>query len=106
MPHNILCIIADDHRASAMGKCGSEPVLTPHLDALAERGCCLWQLRIEGRGCRTVCVPSRASLITGCSVETACQDVEGRRLKTDAPMLPSRLRENGWTLQVNCHANQ
>lgn len=100
MPNNIVCIIADDHRASAMGRCGSEPVMTPHLDALAVRGCHLQQLRIEGGRCRAVCIPTRASLITGCSVKTACEDLEGRTLKVDAPMLPARLRDKGYHCEV------
>jgi arylsulfatase A-like enzyme len=96
MPSNLICILADDHRASAFGHAGAEPVDTPSLDALAAAGCRFPQLRIEGGRCRAVCIPTRASLITGCSVVTACADPEGRTLKADAPLLPALLRRRGY----------
>jgi arylsulfatase A-like enzyme len=96
MPSNLICILADDHRASALGHAGAEPVDTPSLDALAAAGCRFPQLRIEGGRCRAVCIPTRASLITGCSVVTACADPEGRTLKADAPLLPALLRRRGY----------
>jgi arylsulfatase A-like enzyme len=100
MAHNIVCIIADDHRASALGRFGREPVNTPHLDGMAAEGCHFRQLRIEGGRCRAVCIPTRASLITGCSVAKACEDVEGRALKPNAPMLPAVLRQSGYHCEI------
>jgi arylsulfatase A-like enzyme len=96
---NLIMIVADDHRASALGRVGTEPVRTPHLDRLAGEGCHFPQLRIEGGRCRAVCIPTRASLLTGCSVERACLDIEGRRLREDAPFLPGILRQNGYFCQ-------
>lgn len=100
MAHNIVSIIADDHRASAMERCGSETVATPNLDHLAADGCHLRQLRIEGGRCRAVCIPTRASMITGCSVATACEDSEGRVLKPESPMLPEELRHRGYHCEI------
>lgn len=99
MATNLLVVVADDHRASALGHTGREPVRTPHLDELALAGCHFPQLRIDGGRCRAVCIPTRASLITGCSVPSACADPEGRTLLPQAPLLPALLRSRGFHCQ-------
>ena len=62
---NILLIIADDHRADAIGATGHPAVLTPHLDGLARRGTRFTRATIGGGLMAAVCSPSRASLFTG-----------------------------------------
>ena len=60
-PRNILWIMTDQHRASALGSSGDPVAKTPALDALARSGTCF-----ENAYCTNpVCVPSRASLLSG-----------------------------------------
>lgn len=58
---NILLILTDQHRLSAMGCYGHTPCQTPHLDRLAREG-----IRFETAytSC-PVCSPARASIMTG-----------------------------------------
>ena len=62
---NILIVIADDHRADAIGILGHPVVRTPELDRLAQRGTVCTQARIAGGLMPAVCSPSRACLLTG-----------------------------------------
>ena len=58
---NILLIFSDQHRGDALGCVGNSTVRTPNLDGLAAEGVTL-------RSCTTnapLCMPARASLITG-----------------------------------------
>ena len=58
---NILLIMTDQHRLSAVGAYGDTPCQTPHIDALAEDG-----IRFENAYTTCpVCTPARASVITG-----------------------------------------
>jgi choline-sulfatase len=58
---NVLMIMTDQHTPSALGIQGSTVAKTPHLDALAQTG-----VRFDHAYCADpVCVPSRASLLTG-----------------------------------------
>jgi len=64
-PPNVLLVIADDHRADALGALGHPAILTPHLDGLARRGTMFTRATIGGGLMAAVCSPSRASLFTG-----------------------------------------
>lgn len=58
---NILFLLSDQHRPSALGVNGDAVCRTPHLDALARSG-----TRFDSAYCTNpVCAPSRASLLTG-----------------------------------------
>jgi len=61
---NILFIMSDDHSTNALGAYASllsEVVRTPHLDRLAADG-----VRLDNCFCtNSICVPSRASILTG-----------------------------------------
>src|SRR5271170_4138693 len=60
-PPNVLVIMSDQHTRAAMGAAGSAVARTPNLDALARSG-----VRFENAYCTyPVCVPSRASLLSG-----------------------------------------
>lgn len=58
---NILLYCTDQQRADLMGCMGHQAIHTPNLDALASRGVLLKNLFIQG----PVCMPSRASILTG-----------------------------------------
>lgn len=58
---NVLLIITDQHRADHLG-CAGHPVLkTPHIDSLAHRGTRFKRFYVA----TPVCMPNRASLMTG-----------------------------------------
>src|SRR5947209_8821811 len=60
-PKNVLLLMSDQHTRRALGVVGNVVARTPHLDALARSG-----VRFENAYCSNpVCVPSRASLLTG-----------------------------------------
>src|SRR5258708_8825919 len=60
-PKNVLLLMSDQHKPRAMGIDGNPVAKTPNLDALARSG-----VRFDSVYCsNAVCVPSRASLLTG-----------------------------------------
>jgi choline-sulfatase len=60
-PKNVLLLMSDQHRPHAMGIDGNPVARTPNLDALCRSG-----IRFDSAYCSNpVCVPSRASLLTG-----------------------------------------
>ena len=60
-PPNVVIIFTDDQGAVDLGCYGSDDLLTPHVDALAERGVRFTQFYAAA----PVCSPSRAGLLTG-----------------------------------------
>ncbi len=62
---NILLVMADDHRADAIGALGNAAVHTPVLDGLVRRGTAFTRVNIAGSLMPAVCAPSRACLLTG-----------------------------------------
>jgi arylsulfatase len=60
-PPNILLITTDQHRFDALGCMGSREVLTPNLDRLATQGVLFERCYVTN----PVCMPSRASFLTG-----------------------------------------
>ncbi len=77
---NILLLVADDHRASAMS-CFDGPtrdaVETPNLDRLANGGTRYRQAYHAGSPVPAVCAPSRAMLHTGCDPRKLPPDMVG-----------------------------
>jgi len=60
-PLNFLLIITDQQRADHLGCYGNPVVQTPHIDALAKKG-----MRFDNMHVATpICMPNRASLMTG-----------------------------------------
>ena len=60
-PKNVLLLMSDQHKPHAMGIDGDPVAITPNLDAL-----CRSSVRFDSAYCSNpVCVPSRASLLTG-----------------------------------------
>ena len=99
---NVLFIIADDLAANALGCYGNDQVLTPHIDALAERG-----LLFERAYCQyPVCGAARAALLSGLYPQqngvtgNSDRDILSGTLG-DHPTLPEHFRNNGYT-SVRC----
>jgi arylsulfatase A-like enzyme len=103
---NIVVTIADDQRYDTLGCLGLEPIRTPFLDRLAERGTCFTNAYLPGSNHGAVCAPSRAQLHTGRSLfhtnDALCRPDEARldrqREKRDDPLptLGQRLRDAGY----------
>ncbi len=62
---NILHIHADDHRADGLRALGNPLLVTPNLDALAERGMIFTRAYTMGSMIGAVCTPSRTMMLTG-----------------------------------------
>lgn len=89
---NILFMIADDHRHSAIGALGTEAVSTPIFDQLIADGACFTQAHIMGSTSGAVCMPSRGMLMSGRGLFHTPDP-----LPDDVPLLPELLRQNGYT---------
>src|SRR3954468_5747971 len=105
---NLVFIIADDHRYESLGSSGNTCVETPNLDALAERGTRFTGAHCQGSMHPAVCVPSRASLMTGRNIfasscnptaddyTTGQSECPAFTIPADLPTFPQRLRESGY----------
>ena len=89
---NILFMIADDHRFSAIHSLGLEKAATPTLDQLMADGAAFTQAHIMGSTSGAVCMPSRGMLMSGRNL-FATPDP----LPDDIPLLPELLRQSGYT---------
>jgi len=89
---NILYILTDQMRSTAMGCAGVEKIATPHLDRLASEG-----TRFTNAVANTPsCAPSRGSIFTG--LHTLDHGVVNNELqvKTDGPSFAVPLRDCGY----------
>lgn len=105
---NFIFLIADDHRHRSIGCNGCSDVSTPHLDALARRGTSFDQAHCQGSFDAAVCVPSRASLMTGRDVFALRRAQEANAARFGAhsghadtipasmPTFPELLRQAGY----------
>jgi choline-sulfatase len=89
---NILFLLSDQHNFRCVTENADTPVATPALDRLANGG-----MRFDAAYCQNpLCVPSRASLITG----THCRShgiYDNRHiLPAGGPTLPRAFAEAGW----------
>lgn len=62
---NVLFLMADDHRADAVGAFGHPAVQTPNLDALVRRGFAFRNAYCLGSDLPAVCTPSRNMFLSG-----------------------------------------
>src|SRR4051812_29593112 len=89
---NLVFIIADDHRYESLGSSGNTCVETPNLDALAKRGTRFTGAHCQGSMHPAVCVPSRASLLTGRNIFASSADPTGSAYEGEAFVIPAQLR--------------
>ncbi len=89
---NFLFFITDQHRADHLGCYGNSIVRTPHLDALARRG---WRSD-EFHVATPICMPNRASLMTGRMPSRHGVRHNGIELSLDETVLPEVLRQSGY----------
>lgn len=89
---NVLFMISDAHRADHLGCYGNSTLKTPNLDRLAEEGC-----RFTNYFCTNpICMPNRATLLTGKYPNQHGVRSNGMKLDKDIPNLTETLRERGW----------
>lgn len=95
---NILFMIADDHRHSAIHALGNREVRTPTLDQLVQHGATLTHTYIMGSTSGAVCMPSRAMMLTGRSLfhSAETQQVNPYQIPEHARLLPEVFREQGY----------
>ena len=94
---NIIFIIADQHRADALGCAGNESIITPHIDQIAADGF-LFSSAYSSTPSST---PARAGLLTGMSPWHHGMLGYGKVAEHYAYELPQMLRDQGyWTLGI------
>ncbi|MEM9701857.1 MAG: sulfatase-like hydrolase/transferase, partial [Planctomycetota bacterium] len=62
---NVLFLFTDDQRADTIGALGNPHIITPNLDAIAERGFSFSRCYCLGANSGAVCFPSRNMLLSG-----------------------------------------
>ena len=95
-PMNILVLVIDDTRWDSIGAAGNRVVRTPYLDRLASEGIHFTQARVT----TSICMTSRASLLTGQYMSRHGIDQFGKQLTPAAfaKTYPGVLRASGyWT---------
>ena len=89
---NLLIIMSDQHSPHILGCAGDPVIRTPNLDALASRG-----VRFEHTYCAApVCVPSRASFLTGQIPSATRVWSNDDRLCSDIPTFAHSLQIAGY----------
>ncbi|MHA1730646.1 MAG: sulfatase family protein [Promethearchaeota archaeon] len=89
---NVLSIMMDGHRADHMSCAGNPVVKTPNLDRLAASG-----VRFSNYFCANgICMPNRASLLTGLYPNAHGVRSNGMILNPELPTLTGTLARRGW----------
>jgi len=89
---NVLFIITDAQRADHMSCAGNPIVKTPNLDKLANQG-----VRFTNHFCTNpICMPNRATLITGVYPNVHEVRSNGINLRQDIPTIIQTLKKRGW----------
>jgi arylsulfatase A-like enzyme len=89
---NILFVITDQQRADHVGFAGNAAIATPNLDALAARGSVFDQCYVAN----PICMPNRASLITGRVPSAHGVIFNDRALPWTSNTFVRRLRSEGY----------
>ena len=94
-PPNILIMFTDDQRFSAIGGLGIEPVKTPNMDQLMQRGATFTHAHTMGSMHGALCIPARAALLTGRQLFHMIN--EGSTIPPDHTLLGEYLQQLGYT---------
>jgi arylsulfatase len=89
---NFLLFITDQHRADHLGAYGNTIVQTPHIDRLARKGWVADRCYVAS----PICMPNRASLMTGRLPSVHGARHNGIPLDLAASTFVERLREDGY----------
>ncbi|ABW12575.1 sulfatase [Parafrankia sp. EAN1pec] len=89
---NFVIFIPDQLRADALGAFGNPHIRTPNLDALAARGTRFTNAYVQ----HPVCVPSRASFLTGWYPHTSGHRSQNHLLRPHEPNLLRILKDAGY----------
>lgn len=89
---NVLFITVDQQRYDALGVNGGRVAKTPTLDALARSGINYRRAHVQN----VVCMPSRATMLTGQHPRTHGVVANGIRLPDDAPSVAEALARAGY----------
>ncbi len=92
-PPNVLLLHTDQQRYSALGCAGTEEIETPNLDRLAAEGVRFSHAFVQS----PVCMPSRASYMTGRYPSELAIFNNGSPLPESVRTLPDYLRDRGYT---------
>jgi len=98
---NFLFIITDQHRADHLGCYGNPTVRTPHIDAIAARGVRFDRFHVA----TPVCMPNRASIMTGRMPSVHRSRSNGIPLSLDSTTFSQLLLEHGYDTALigKCH---
>jgi alpha-L-rhamnosidase len=91
---NIIFILTDDQRWSALGYAGNESIRTPQMDELAEQGCYFSTAMVT----TPICAASRASIFSGLHERTHKYTFQTGEIRTEymEDSYPLKLREAGY----------
>ncbi len=89
---NVLVLYTDQQRWDALGAAGNPDIKTPNLDLLAATGTLFSHHFVQN----PVCMPSRASFLSGCYPATLGITHMGVPLPEDVRLLPHYLRQYGY----------
>jgi arylsulfatase A-like enzyme len=94
---NVLFLFTDDQQADAIGALGNPHIHTPHTDRLVREGVTFSNAYIMGSSSPGVCLPARASLLSGRTLwNLDNQGVWGYEIPERDKSLPEVFRENGY----------
>jgi len=89
---NVLFIITDQQRADHLSCYGNQVLQTPNIDKIADDG-----VRFNNAYCANpMCMPNRASLLTGLYPNAHGVRSNGINLPKDIPTITDTLRDRGW----------
>jgi len=94
---NVLFLFTDDQQADTINALDNPHIRTPHIDRLVRDGLSFTNAYIMGGSSPGVCLPSRASLLSGRSLwNIDNQGIWGYEISSKNKTLPEVFRENGY----------
>lgn len=91
---SVLFILTDDMQRTSIASWGNENTTTPNIDRITERGAAFQNCYTNGAIQGALSMPSRAMIMTGCTLYELTQD--GRTIPQSTTTLPEELRAEGY----------